>query len=251
MPKPIRLQKKDIIRKYDKIDIAKVNFTTIKSINPPKIVEKKAKTKNLNFGLEAGVSLKNSSWMNKISSKKQFGEYLGFWISQDLFTKKITILLSAKLFNFHSTFNLDANKEDTFLNGYYFTKDNQPLLFQRFNNKHFDSNISLKIVYNWNKTQPYFGILFNKNTYKIQFLVPENKILNKLDNFKSNNTNFGISTGIIFNLNENISLNLEYQSYKIKNITLKNASFNFDIFRSNNTFVERKIGLGILYNFSK
>lgn len=45
-------------------------------------------------------------------------------------------------------------------------------------------------------------------------------------------------------------LSLEYQEYKIRNISLKNSSFNFDIFKTNNTFAERKINLGISYTIS-
>lgn len=37
---------------------------------------------------------------------------------------------------------------------------------------------------------------------------------------------------------------------KIRNISLKNPAFNFDIFKTNNTFAERKINLGISYTIS-
>lgn len=38
--------------------------------------------------------------------------------------------------------------------------------------------------------------------------------------------------------------------YKMKNVSLKNSAYNFEIFKTNNTFAERKINLGISYVIS-
>ncbi|WP_254555760.1 hypothetical protein, partial [Salmonella enterica] len=84
----------------------------------------------------------------------------------------------------------NSNKEDTWLNGFYFSEDQQPLLFQKFNNKHFEYALQLKLLYDWNNIRPFAGLLINKNNYKMQFLVPEDKVLSKLDDFKSDQLNF-------------------------------------------------------------
>ncbi|MCE3076408.1 hypothetical protein [Chryseobacterium gwangjuense] len=213
---------------------------------------KKLSNTRFQYGIQGGIGLKNVSWAENISEKKQqFGENLGIWISRNVFTPQLSLLFSANVFYWHSSFDLDANKEDTAFNGFYFTQDRLPLLFQRFNNKHFEYVLQLKALYEWKKFRPFIGFLVNKNTYKMQFLVPENAVLNKLDDFKSDQINFGFSLGLQYRIFSRFLINLEYQHYKINNFTLKNKSFDFDIFKTNNTFVESKISFGISYLISK
>lgn len=213
---------------------------------------KKLQKTKFQYGIEAGVGLKNTTWTEAISGKKQqFGEHLGIWISKSIIDPKFSLMLSANVYHWNSTFDLDANKEETYLDGFYFSKDNQPLLFQRFNNKHFEYVLQLKAFYEWKNFRPFVGFLANKNTYKMQFLVPENNVLNKLDDFKSNQINFGFSLGLQYRIFDRCLIDVEYQHFKIKNISLKNSSFDFDIFKTNNTFAERKISLGISYFISK
>ncbi|MDQ1161229.1 hypothetical protein QE422_001597 [Chryseobacterium sp. SORGH_AS 447] len=204
------------------------------------------------YGIEGGAGLKNTNWTTENSgNNNQFGEYLGFWASKSFFSSQFSVQLSANVYHWNSSFDLDANKEDTFFNGYYFTKDNQPLLFQRFNNKHFEYSVQLKFMYNWRNIRPFAGILVNRNTYKMQFLVPENNVLNRVDDFKSSQTNLGFALGIQYRILRRFLLSAEYQQYALKNFSLKNADFDFEIFKTNNTFAERKISFGISYILSK
>ena len=204
------------------------------------------------YGIHAGIGVKKASWAENISDKnQQFGQNLGIWISKSIIDPNFSLMLSANIYSWNSTFDLDANKEETYLDGFYFSKDNQPLLFQRFNNKHFEYVLQLKAIYEWKTVRPFVGFLVNKNNYKMQFLVPENNVLDKLDDFKSNQVNFGFSLGLQYRLFNRFLIDVEYQHYKIKNLSLKNSSFDFDIFKTNNTFAERKISLGISYFISK
>ncbi|SFN08204.1 hypothetical protein SAMN05421594_0886 [Chryseobacterium oleae] len=208
------------------------------------------KTLKFDFGAEAGIGLKNSSWAKESSENpQQTGFNAGVWISRSVY-KRFSVMLSAHVYYWNSTFNLDANKAETWLDGYYFTEDKQPLLFQKFNDKHLEYALQLKLFYEWKKFRPFIGILANQNVYKMQFMVPENNVLNKLDDFKSKEINFGYSFGIQYRIMRKFLLSLEYQEYKMRNISLKNSTFNFDIFKTNNTFAERKINLGISYTIS-
>jgi opacity protein-like surface antigen len=213
---------------------------------------KKLRTKSFQYGIQAGIGLKKASWAENLSEKNQhFGQNFGIWISKSIISPNFSLMLSANIYSWNSTFDLDANKEETYLDGFYFSKDNQPLLFQRFNNKHFEYVLQLKAIYEWKNLRPFVGFLANKNNYKMQFLVPENNVLNKLDDFKSNQINFGFSLGLQYRIFSRFLIDVEYQHYRIKNLSLKNSSFDFDIFKTNNTFAERKISLGISYFISK
>ena len=204
------------------------------------------------YGIHAGIGVKKASWAENLSEKnQQFGQNFGIWISKNIINPNFSLMLSANIYSWNSTFDLDANKEETYLDGFYFSKDNQPLLFQRFNNKHFEYVLQLKALYEWKNLRPFVGFLANKNNYKMQFLVPENNVLDKLDDFKSNQVNFGFSLGLQYRLFNRFLIDVEYQHFKIKNLSLKNSSFDFDIFKTNNTFAERKISLGISYFISK
>ncbi|SUX46215.1 outer membrane beta-barrel protein [Chryseobacterium indoltheticum] len=212
----------------------------------------KVSVNKFQYGIHAGIGLKKVSWAENLSEKnQQFGQNFGIWISKNIINPNFSLMLSATIYHWNSTFDLDANKEETYLDGFYFSKDNQPLLFQRFNNKHFEYILQLKAIYEWKNLRPFVGFLANKNNYKMQFLVPENNVLNKLDDFKSNQVNFGFSLGLQYLLFNRFLIDVEYQHFKIKNLSLKNSSFDFDIFKTNNTFAERKISLGISYFISK
>lgn len=213
---------------------------------------KKLRTKKTQYGIQAGIGFKKANWAAMLSEKnQQFGQNFGLWISKSILNPNFSLMLSANAYHWNSTFNLDANKEETYLDGYYFSEDNQPLLFQRFNNKHFEYVLQLKAIYEWKNLRPFVGFLANKNNYKMQFLVPENNVLNKLDDFKSNQINLGFSLGLQYRIFNRFLVDVEYQYYKINNLSLKNSSFDFDIFKTNNTFAERKISLGISYFISK
>lgn len=237
----------------------KIQEREMKAINDQKIDDleleekiKKLRTKSFQYGIEAGMGFKKASWAEFLSEKnQQFGQNLGIWISKSIIDPKFSLMLSANIYRWNSTFDLDANKEETYLDGFYFSKDDQPLLFQRFNNKHFEYVLQLKAIYEWKNLRPFVGFLANKNSYKMQFLVPENNVLNKLDDFKSNQINFGFSLGLQYRIFSRFLIDVEYQHYKIKNLSLKNSSFDFDIFKTNNTFAERKISLGISYFISR
>lgn len=205
--------------------------------------------KRVQLGIEAGFGLKKSSWAKHTGKDTQTGFNLGLWASKPIF-KNFSLMLSAHFYQWNSTFDLDGNKEDTWLNGYYFSEDAQPLLFQKFNNKHVEYAMQLKLQYKWKSIRPFIGVLGNKNIYKMQFLVPDNMVMNKLDDFKSQQINLGFSLGLQYQLMKKILLSLEYQEYKMRNVSLKNSSYNFDIFQSNNTFAEKKINLGITYIIS-
>jgi hypothetical protein len=225
-----------------------------KIINKEDLEEQIKKISNTGFkyGIQGGIGLKNANWAENLSGKKQqFGQNLGIWISKSIINPNFSLMLSANVFHWNSTFDLDANREETFLNGFYFTENSEPLLFQKFNNKHYEYVVQLKAIYEWKNFRPFAGFLINKNRYKMQFLVPENNILNKLDDFKSDQINLGFSFGLQYRIFSRFLIDLEYQHYKIRNLSLKNSSFDFDVFKTNNTFAERKISLGISYFISK
>lgn len=242
-----------------KFSSLKIQEREIKAINDQKIDNleleekiKKLKTKSFQYGIEAGMGFKKASWAEFLSEKnQQFGQNLGIWISKSIINPNFSLMFSANIYRWNSTFDLDANKEETYLDGFYFSKNNQPLLFQRFSNKHLEYVLELKAIYEWKNLRPFVGFLANKNSYKMQFLVPENNVLNKLDDFKSNQINFGFSLGLQYRIFSRFLIDVEYQHYRIKNLSLKNSSFDFDIFKTNNTFAERKISLGISYFISK
>lgn len=209
---------------------------------------KKIRTKRFQYGIQTGIGFKKASWAEMLSQKnQQFGQNFGIWISKSIINPNFSLMFSVNIHHWNSTFDLDANKQETYLDGFYFSEDDQPLLFQRFNNKHFEYILQLKAVYEWKKIRPFAGILASQNVYKMQFLTPENYVLNKLDDFKSNQINFGFSAGLQYRVFSRFFIDFEYQQFRIQNLYLKNPAFDFDIFKPNNTFAERKFLLGISY----
>ena len=251
--KPLKIKPNDLIFQEPKVE----EKFFVRNIYQEELEKQRAKNRirkqNINtfeYGIEAGFGFKKSDWTKIIATdKEQFGQKLGVWLARTLFGNT-SVMLSADVYHWNSTFDIDANKYDSLLNGFYFTEDHQPLLFQRFNNKHFDYTLQLKLLYEWKNLRPFAGILVNHNTYKMQFLVPENNVLTKVDDFKSSQTCLGFSLGLQYRFFRKILLSLEYQQYQMKNVSLKNSDFDFDIFQTSNTFTERKINFGISYIIS-
>lgn len=251
--KPLKIKPNDLIFQEPKVE----EKFFVRNIYQEELEKQRAKNRirkqNINtfeYGIEAGFGFKKSDWTKIIATdKEQFGQKLGVWLARTLFANT-SVMLSADVYHWNSTFDIDANKDDSLLNGFYFTEDHQPLLFQRFNNKHFDYTLQLKLLYEWKNLRPFAGILVNHNTYKMQFLVPENNVLTKVDDFKSSQTCLGFSLGLQYRFFRKILLSLEYQQYQMKNVSLKNSDFDFDIFQTSNTFAERKINFGISYIIS-
>lgn len=131
LEKAIKLKQKDFIK--GNLDIKPILILNENTLSLEKDEKKfKLRFSEFKFGIDAGLGLKNSVWSKEFSKKQQFGEHLGIWISKNLFNPRFTLLLSANVYKWNSSFNLDATKEETFLYGFYFTKDNQPILFQKF-----------------------------------------------------------------------------------------------------------------------
>ena len=252
--KSLTFKLKDLILPELKVEETKFVWNVYKEEIDRKRASRRAqlrKTATFLYGIEGGAGLKNTSWDTGNSGNNQFGEHLALWASKSFFNNRFSIMLLANVYHWNSSFDLDANKENTFLNGYYFTADRQPLLFQRFNNKHFEYSVQLKFVYDWKNIRPFAGILVNRNTYKMQFLVPENNILKRPEDFTTDQTNIGFALGIQYRVFRRFLLSAEYQQYHLKNLSLKNPDFDFEIFKMNNTFAERKISFGISYILSK
>jgi hypothetical protein len=253
--KPVKFKQNDVI--LPDLNIQEKFF--VRNIYEEETERQRAKSRirkqqaNLfQYGIEGGIGFKNSSWAKELSGDRgQSGEYLRLWLSRRVFTSNLYLMISAQIDRWNSTFDLDANREETYLNGYYFTKDHQPLLFQKFNNRHFEYALQLKLLYEWKNIRPFAGISANRSTYKMQFMVPENGVLSKLDDFKTDQTNIGFSLGAQYRCFRRFLLTLEYQQHRMKNVSLKNSSFDFDIFKTNNTFAERKVSFGVSYIISR
>jgi len=65
------------------------------------------------YGIEAGFGIKNSGWTRAISTERvQFGENVNIWVSRNIFSPQVFMMLSAGIYHWNSSFDLDANKED-------------------------------------------------------------------------------------------------------------------------------------------
>ncbi|MCJ8153186.1 hypothetical protein MKJ01_05350 [Chryseobacterium sp. SSA4.19] len=166
--KPVKLKQNEVILPdlniQEKFFVRNIYQEEIEKQRAKRII-KQRQADFFDYGVEGGIGFKNSSWAKELSeNREQFGEHLGLWLSKSLFTSNLSLMISAHIYYWNSTFDLDANQEDTDLNGYYFTKEGQPLLFQKFNNRHFEYDLQLKLLYDWKNIRPFAGISFNRNT---------------------------------------------------------------------------------------
>lgn len=224
-------------------------FTPTIENRPPALNIKRQN--NIKYGLYAGIGIAENTFFSNFSNKKQIGEQFGVWVEKKIWKNRISFQLFAGAQVWNSTFEMDATNKETPLSGFYFSNNNEPLLFQKFNNKNTDVNLGLKLSYEWKKLRLQIGPSYRWNSYKMQFLVPENGILSKLEDFKSKNYALGYELGLQYQIFNHLSVFAGFQSYKFKGLKFTSPNFDFEMYPNSTTFVNRNYFLGLSYSIPK
>ncbi|TXF79342.1 hypothetical protein [Chryseobacterium sp.] len=207
--------------------------------------------KKWNFSGNAFAGIKKNEFFKDFSDKAQLGYGFGIEVQRYFFFPNFSFSTGLQYHLWNSTFDLDGNKDDTILNGFYFTEKDEPLLFQKFNNRHSEWVAIFKVKYDWKKITPFVGFSLNKTSYKMQFLAPENDVLSQLADFKSQNVSIGSTFGLEYRIVPKIKLFAEVQTHTLDKLQLKNKEFNFNILTNEKGFTEYSYLFGIGYVFLK
>lgn len=216
----------------------------------PTKTEKQSNT-DFQYGISIIAGNKNTNFFQSSNQENNWGFGGGIWVMKSFANNLISFSLSGNYLKWLKTFEIDANKTDSELNGYYFTELNEPVLFQKLNNENSEIIIPLKVYFNFLQNfSPYFGVFGNYTTFKMEFLVPENNVLNKKSDFIAHNSSLGWIGGLQYNIKK-WSIFVEYQQNDFQDLEFESSDTGNLIFQFKNGFKNKKILLGINYAFSK
>ena len=199
------------------------------------------------FGISAIGGVKNVNFFSK-EKKNQYGFGGGLFIQNTFLDSRLTLALEANYLYWMTTVDVDANQEDSILNGFYFMGGNEPILFQSFDDKHTEISVPLKLYFNIGNFSPFMGIYGTYTSYKMGFLVPENGEFQNLAEYKTENYSYGFVGGIKYHLN-NFSFSLEYRQNELNDLTFESEKANPFMIDFPNAFRDQKFLLGIHYSF--
>jgi hypothetical protein len=151
---------------------------------------------------------------------------------------------------FTSPFSFDASQNDSALNGYYFTENNQPKLFQSVENKHFQMQIPIQFYYKIKKFTPSIGLFASVSNYKAAFKGSSGSLPLSLDEtqiYKAQAIQVGYLVELHHELTKHISVGINFSSGKSNNLVFVNKYDNTQSFKTQNSFTENRLLLQLRY----
>lgn len=188
---------------------------------------------NWQFEAKIATRINSNSLFKEFNSNVQISYGLGAFIKKRVFHPNFSIGIGVEVAIVPSTLNINASNSDSFLNGFYFTDNGNPKLFEGLNNKGFQIQIPLQFYWKINKFTPSIGIFGNKASYEAIFLASSRTLPLKLDenqSFDAQIYSFGYLAQLEYALFKNWSFGVNYSYATARSINFKrnNESFAVD-----------------------
>ena len=208
----------------------------------PKI-KPKEHIKSWFFGGKLLLGIANNSFFKELNAPKNIGSGIGIWIKKQLFIPNFFVGIDFDGLYFTSPFSFDASQNDSALNGYYFTANNQPKLFQSIENKHFQMQIPIQFYYKIKKFTPSVGLFTSISNYKATFKGSSGSLPSLLDEtqiYKAQALQVGYLVELHYELTKHISVGINFSSGKSNNLVFVNKNDNNQSFKTQNGFTENR-----------
>lgn len=227
------------------------NKTTIITVDSL-LVESKRKPFPIswNFGIKFITGFNSNSFFKDFNDKVQMNFGLGVFIKKTLFHPSFAIGTGFDAFISTNTFNFDSTKNNSSLNGFYFTNDGNPKLFNSLNNQGFQIQIPLQFYWNIKKFTPSLGVFGNISSYKATFIGSSGAAplsFDAMQLFAAKAYYFGYLAQLDYQLNKRWSVGLNYSFSNATNLIFKSSSN--DTFAISKNITQNNFGVNLLYFF--
>lgn len=242
--------------KKDKLELSQngkkfeIPVDTLVLITDKKRIEKD-KRQSWFFGGKLHLGLANNSLFKKVDAPNPIGFGLGIWTRKELFDSNFSVGIGVDAMYWTSPFSFNASKKDSDLNGYYFTQNNEPKLFQSIENKHFQLQIPIQFYYKINKFMPSVGGFVSTSNYKSHFLGSSGRLPRTLDEtqtFKAEAFQIGYLAEVQYVISKQFSVAIHFSSGKANNLLFTNKQDKDQSFKTKNEFSEKRFTLQIVYS---
>lgn len=203
------------------------------------------------FGGKLLLGMANNSLFKELYAPTNIGTGLGIWIKKELFTPNLFVGIGFDGLYFTSPFTLDSSKNESALNGYYFTENNEPKLFQSIENKYFQLQIPIQFYYKIKKFTPSIGLFASVSNYKASFKGSSGSLPLSLDEaqiYKAKALQIGYLVELHYDLTKHISVGINFSSGKLDYLVFVNKNDNNPSFKTQNRFIENRWLLQLRYN---
>jgi len=212
---------------------------------------KKEKKQTWFFGGKLHLGLASNSLFKEMNAPNTIGFGLGIWTRKELFGSDFSVGIGIDGFYWMSPFSFDASQNDSALNGYYFTKNNEPKLFKSIENKHVQLQIPVQLYYKINKFTPSVGGLVSTSSYKSQFIGSSGNLpltFDETQTFKARSFQIGYLIELQYAISNHISVAVHFNSRKSKNLVFNNKDDKSQSFKTKNSFTESSYFLQLIYS---
>lgn len=248
----------------DKIKIDKIIITPEKNGNKPQltIIQQNKKT-NLsadsliierksfpwNFGAKLLLGFHSNSLFKEFNNKAQPYFGLGIFVKKTLFHPNFAIGTGFETCFSTSNFNFNASQNGSSLNGYYFTDDGSPKLFNSITNKGFQFQIPLQVYWKIKKYTPSVGVFGNISNYKSTFIGSSGTLpllFDETQTYTAKAFYIGYLAQLEYQITNKWSAAINYSFASAKKLAFKGNSDSFAIDRK---IHQNSFGMNLLYHF--
>lgn len=215
------------------------------------IIESRRKSfpNNWQFGAKITTGFNSNSLFEEFGTQVQMSYGLGLYVKKTLFHPDFSMGIGIETNLLTSSLNGNASNSDSFLNGYYFTENDSPKLFEGFNNKGFQVQIPIQFYWKIEKFTPSVGIFGNKTTYEATFIESSGDLPLQLDSkqkFNAQTFYFGYLFQLKYTVFKNWSVGINYSYSEAKNLIFKSNNESFAVDKK---IKQNAVGVGVFYGF--
>jgi hypothetical protein len=234
-----------IEKPLDKIKLENVIFT--KGENNEK--DKLELTQN-GKKIQIQVDSTNNSLFKELNAPNTVGFGLGIWVQKKLFDSNFSIGVGLDGLYWSSSFSFDATQNNSAINGYYFTENNEPLLFQSIENKHFQYQIPIQLYFKIKKFTPSIGMFASISNYKATFKGSSGNLPLTFDEtqvYNSQALQIGYLVELQYEITKHISIGINFSSGKTDSLVFVNKNNKNQTFKAQNSFSENRWLAQLIY----
>ena len=238
------------LEKKSQITIFQNNEKTVLNVDSLEISNsKKSHQSRWNLGSKLHLGLISNTLMKEFNTQYQLNAGLGFFVKKSVFHSNFSIGTGFDLYFTLNPTQLNPSDSESFLNGYYFTDDGNPKLFQSISSKGFQFQIPLQCYWKIKKFTPSIGILGNLSSYQSKFEGSSGVLpltLDETQTYSARAFYFGYLAQLEYSVTKNWSIGIHYSFANAHNIVFQRNQESFSVAKK---MTQNNFGLNLFYHF--
>jgi hypothetical protein len=215
------------------------------------VIEKKKKKfdSDWKFGVKLNSMVNSNTILKEFGATNQHIVGIGLFVKKTLFHPNFSIGTGFETYLTANTSQINNASSDSFLNGFYFTNDASPKLFESISTKGFQFQIPFQFYWKIKKFTPSVGVFGNITNYQSEFIGSSGNFpltLDEKQTFTAKTFYIGYLFQLEYTLYKNWSIAFNYSYATGKNIVFKR---NDETFAIDKKLTQNTFGVSFLYHF--